>query len=406
MKNLNNKNILVGITGSIAAYKAGELISKLKSAGACVKVIMTKASASFITETTLECISKNKVLVDESENEESFLHLELSKWADIVLIAPCTANSLNKIIQGIGDDLLSTTCLAFNKRIFIAPAMNPNMWNNKILQNNLKCISNDKFKIIGPDYGDHACGDVGYGRMSSPQTIIEEISRSLGIGALTGYKILITAGPTREPIDPVRFISNYSSGKMGYAIAEYCKDLGADVTLVSGPVRINKPEKLLIKNIETSSEMYDEVMKSINSYDVFISAAAISDYKPEDILNHKHKKQDGSLKINLVRGRDILKSAKEKNKNIYAVGFSAETENIKDNAMRKLKEKKLDLIIANEANHQKRVGFESDINEIMIIDKKNELTKFKSTKKELAKIIVNKVLSNIKNNLIKIKNVR
>ncbi len=406
MKNLNNKNILVGITGSIAAYKAGELISKLKSAGACVKVIMTKASASFITETTLECISKNKVLVDESENEESFLHLELSKWADIVLIAPCTANSLNKIIQGIGDDLLSTACLAFNKRIFIAPAMNPNMWNNKILQNNLKCISNDKFKIIGPDYGDHACGDVGYGRMSSPQTIIEEISRSLGIGALTGYKILITAGPTREPIDPVRFISNYSSGKMGYAIAEYCKDLGADVTLVSGPVRINKPEKLLIKNIETSSEMYDEVMKSINNYDVFISAAAISDYKPEDILNHKHKKQDGSLKINLVRGRDILKSAKEKNKNIYAVGFSAETENIKDNAIRKLKEKKLDLIIANEANHQKRVGFESDINEIMIIDKKNELTRFKSTKKELAKIIVNKVLSNIKNNLIKIKNVR
>tara|TARA_Y100000768_G_scaffold94524_1_gene68625 strand:+ start:3053 stop:4273 length:1221 start_codon:yes stop_codon:yes gene_type:complete len=406
VKNLNNKNILVGITGSIAAYKAGELISKLKSVGACVKVIMTKASASFITETTLECISKNKVLVDESENEESFLHLELSKWADIVLIAPCTANSLNKIIQGIGDDLLSTTCLAFNKRIFIAPAMNPNMWNNKILQNNLKCISNDKFKIIGPDYGDHACGDVGYGRMSSPQTIIEEISRSLGIGALTGYKILITAGPTREPIDPVRFISNYSSGKMGYAIAEYCKDLGADVTLVSGPVRINKPEKLLIKNIETSSEMYDEVMKSINNYDVFISAAAISDYKPEDILNHKHKKQDGGLKINLVRGRDILKSAKEKNKNIYAVGFSAETENIKDNAMRKLKEKKLDLIIANEANHQKRVGFESDINEIMIIDKKNELTKFKSTKKELAKIIVNKVLSNIKNNLIKIKNVR
>tara|TARA_Y100000768_G_scaffold359480_1_gene316024 strand:+ start:1936 stop:3156 length:1221 start_codon:yes stop_codon:yes gene_type:complete len=406
VKNLNNKNILVGITGSIAAYKAAELVSKLKSVGANIKVIMTKASVSFITETTLECISKNKVLIDESENEESFLHLEISKWADIILIAPCTANSLNKISKGLGDDLLSTTCLAFNRKIYIAPAMNPNMWNNKILQNNLRTLSKDKFEIIGPDYGDHACGDVGYGRMSSPQAIIEALSKSLGQGVLDGHKVLVTAGPTREPIDPVRFISNYSSGKMGYAIAEYCRDIGANVTLVSGPVRLNKPDRITCKDIETSSEMFDEVMKSIDNFDIIISTAAISDYKPSDTLNHKHKKQDGGLTINLVRGSDILKTAKEKNKNIYAVGFSAETENIKENAVIKLQDKKLDLIIANEANHQKGVGFESDNNEIMIIDKDNKIISSKGSKKELAKIIVNRIVSDVKNNLIKIKNVR
>ena len=406
MKNLNNKNILVGITGSIAAYKAAELVSKLKSVGANIKVIMTKASVSFITETTLECISKNKVLIDESENEESFLHLEISKWADIILIAPCTANSLNKISKGLGDDLLSTTCLAFNRKIYIAPAMNPNMWNNKILQNNLRTLSKDKFEIIGPDYGDHACGDVGYGRMSSPQAIIEALSKSLGQGVLDGHNVLVTAGPTREPIDPVRFISNYSSGKMGYAIAEYCRDIGANVTLVSGPVRLNKPDRITCKDIETSSEMFDEVMKSIDNFDIIISTAAISDYKPSDTLNHKHKKQDGGLTINLVRGSDILKTAKEKNKNIYAVGFSAETENIKENAVIKLQDKKLDLIIANEANHQKGVGFESDNNEIMIIDKDNKIISSKGSKKELAKIIVNRIVSDVKNNLIKIKNVR
>ena len=406
MKNLNNKNILVGITGSIAAYKAAELISKLKSAGANIKVVMTKASVSFITETTLECISKNKVLIDERENEDSFLHLDVSKWADIILIAPCTANSLNKITKGLGDDLLSTTCLAFNRKIYIAPAMNPNMWNNKILQDNLSTLSKDKFEIIGPDYGDHACGDVGYGRMSSPQSIIEALSKSLGQGALDGHKVIVTAGPTREPIDPVRFISNYSSGKMGYAIAEHCRDIGANVTLVSGPVRLDKPERIAYKEIETSSEMFDEVMNSIGNFDIIISAAAISDYKPSDTLDYKHKKQDGGLTINLVRGSDILKTAKEKNKNIYAVGFSAETENIRENAVTKLQEKKLNLIIANEANHQKGVGFESDNNEIMIIDKDNKIISSKGSKKELAKIIVNRIVSDVRNNLIKIKNVR
>jgi phosphopantothenoylcysteine decarboxylase/phosphopantothenate--cysteine ligase len=406
VKNLNNKKILVGITGSIAAYKAAQLVSNLKTNGAHVKVIMTKASTSFITERTLESISKNRVLIDESETEESFLHLDVSKWADIILIAPCTANSLNKITNGLGDDLLSTTCLAFKGKIFIAPAMNPNMWNNSILQDNLKNISRDKFEIIGPDYGNHACGDVGYGRMSSPDIIVETLSKSIGRGILDGIKILVTAGPTREPIDPVRFISNYSSGKMGYAIAEYARDLGGDVKLISGPVKLPLPEGLQNKAVETSTEMLDEVLNSITDCDIFISAAAISDYKPSDSLTEKHKSTDGDLSIKLVRGEDILKTAKKKNKNIYAVGFSAETKNIEENAKQKLLDKKIDMIIANEANHQKGVGFESDYNQIVIINK-NETTSIPiNSKKELAKIIINRIASIYRGNLLKLKNAR
>ena len=404
MKNLNNKNILVGITGSIAAYKAAQLVSNLKNNGANVKVIMTKASTSFITERTLESISNNKVLVDESETEESFLHLEVAKWADIILVAPCTANSLNKITKGLGDDLLSTTCLAFKRKIFIAPAMNPDMWNNTIVQDNLKNISLDKFKIIGPDYGNHACGDVGYGRMSPPDLIIETLSKSMGKGILDGIKILITAGPTREPIDPVRFISNYSSGKMGYAIAEYARDLGGDVRLITGPVRLALPEAITTKAVETSSEMLDEVLDSVSDCDIFISAAAISDYKPSDTLTEKHKSADGDLNVKLVRGEDILKTAKLKNKNVFAVGFSAETKNIEENAKAKLVSKKIDMIIANEANHQKGLGFESDYNQIVIINESETTTIPRNSKKELAKIIIHKIVSIYKKNLLKIKN--
>ncbi len=404
MKNLNNKNILVGITGSIAAYKAAQLVSSLKNNGANVKVIMTRASTSFITERTLESISNNKVLVDESETEESFLHLEVAKWADIILVAPCTANSLNKITKGLGDDLLSTTCLAFKRKIFIAPAMNPDMWNNTIVQDNLKNISVDKFVIIGPDYGNHACGDVGYGRMSSPDLIIETLSKAMGKGILDGIKILITAGPTREPIDPVRFISNYSSGKMGYAIAEYARDLGGDVRLITGPVKLALPEAIPTKAVETSSEMLDEVLDSVSDCDIFISAAAISDYKPSDTSVEKHKSSDGDLNIKLVRGEDILKTAKLKNKNVFAVGFSAETKNIEENAKAKLVSKKIDMIIANEANHQKGLGFESDYNQIVIINESETTTIPRNSKKELAKIIIHKIVSIYKKNLLKIKN--
>ncbi len=406
MKNIHNKNIVVGITGSIAAYKAADLVSKLKKAGAIVKVIMTKSSTSFITERTLESISGNKVLVDENESEQSFLHLEIAKWADVVLIAPCTANSFNKITTGLSDDLLSTVCLAFKGIILLAPAMNPDMWNNELVQKNFKNMSESKFKIVGPDYGLHACGDEGYGRMSSPEQILESLSNVVKKNNLDGVKILVSAGPTREPLDPVRFISNYSSGKMGYALAESARSLGADVELISGPVRLSPPDNIKLTNIETSSQMLQQVLQRVFDYDVFISAAAISDYRPLNSSSRKHKSTDGDLLIRLERGEDILKLAKEKNPSLYAVGFSAETDNISTHARIKLKRKNIDMIIANEANHQKGLGFESDMNEVLIIDKENTLKIPKQTKKAVADIILSKITENYKQNLIKIKNAR
>ena len=406
MKNIHNKNIVVGITGSIAAYKAADLVSKLKKAGANIKVVMTKSSTSFITERTLESISNNKVLVDENENDESFLHLDIAKWADIFLIAPCTANSFNKITSGLADDLLSTSCLAFKGKILIAPAMNPDMWNNEMVQKNRENMSKHKFRIIGPDYGLHACGDEGYGRMSSPEAILESLSNEVEKNELDGIRILVSAGPTREPIDPVRFISNYSSGKMGYALAESARNLGADVELISGPVGIKMPENIKITSVETSAEMLDAVLGKIPYCDVFISAAAISDYRPCHKLTEKHKSSDGELVIRLERGEDILKLAKETKAGLYAVGFSAETNNISDNAKIKLEKKNIDMIISNEANHQKGLGFESDMNEVCIIEKDSMLKIPKNTKKIIADIILSRIAKNIKGNLIKIKNVR
>ncbi len=400
VKNLKDKNILVGITGSIAAYKAADLISKLVKLEANVKVIMTKTSTSFITEKTLECISNNKVFVDD----EKFLHLELSKWADIILIAPCTANTFNKVTNGYSDDLLSTTCLAFQDTIYLAPAMNPEMWNNKTLQNNIKKLSTTQFKIIGPDYGKHACGDIGYGRLISPDLIIDCLSQNITNNPLDGYNILITAGPTREPIDPVRFISNYSSGKMGYAIATEAQSMGAEVTLISGPVSLEKPNKIKLIEVETSAQMYKAVVKEVSANDIFISSAAIADYVPKNISKSKHKNKDGDLTISFQRGIDIIKDAKQKNENVFTVGFAAETENIIDNAKQKLVKKKIDMIIANEANHQKGLGFESNENKIIIIDNEGEMELEKDLKIEHAKTILKRIHKLVHKNIIKIKN--
>jgi len=406
VNNLNKKNILVGITGSIAAYKAADLISRLKKSGACVKVVMTKSSTSFITERTLECISENKVYVDESECHEHFLHLDLAKWADIVLIAPCTANSFNKITNALGDDLLSTICLAFNEKIFIAPAMNPDMWNNELLQKNLQNMPKSKFSVIGPDYGKHACGDEGYGRMSQPEMIVDHISSAISKNILNGLKVLVSAGPTREPIDPVRFISNYSSGKMGYAVAEAARDMGAYVELISGPVIIDPPDKIPVAYIETSSEMLEQVLNKVYDFDVYISAAAISDYKPSKLITKKHKSVDGDLHITLKKGIDILKTAKEKNPSLFTVGFSAETHDVLKYAADKLISKNIDMIIANEANHQKGLAFGSDENEVTLIQNNSTKHLPLNSKKELAKGIIEELANNLRDNLIKVKNAR
>ena len=365
---LTDKNILLGITGSIAAYKAADIVSRLKKEGCNVKVVMTKNSELFITETTLESLSNNKVISEElgMQTKSNFAHLDLAKWADIILIAPCTANFMNKLANGHGDGLLSTICLAFTKTIFIAPAMNPDMWNNKVTQASVKKLNEAEIKIIGPNYGNHACGDIGYGRMSNPEKIIEKIKDNRKITKLSGCKILITAGPTREPIDPVRFLSNYSSGKMGFAIAVAAKSMGASVEIISGPVSIESVKDVKTTYIETSSEMLDAVMSSVQHFDIFISTAAIADYKPVNYSNTKHKKNENNINIEFTRGTDILKTVSEKYKNIFTVGFAAETDSMKENTVEKLHKKNLDMIVGNIANHELGLGFESDYNKVTI----------------------------------------
>ena len=287
---LTNKNILLGITGSIAAYKAADIASRLKKVGCNIKVVMTKSSELFITETTLESLSGNKVISEDQESTvvSNFKHLDLAKWADIILISPCTANFMNKLANGHGDDLLSTICLAFTKKICIAPAMNPDMWNNKVSQSNLKKLAKAEIEVIGPSYGTHACGDVGYGRMTNPEQIIERIKLTNKTSLLGGSRILVTAGPTREPIDPVRFMSNYSSGKMGYEVAIAAKTMGASVKLISGPVSLDPVKGVETQYVETSNEMYEAVMSNIKDFDILISTAAIAYYNPADYSKIKY----------------------------------------------------------------------------------------------------------------------
>ena len=382
MRILDNKNILVGISGSIAAYKAADLISKLKSYGANVKTIMTSSANQFVTVTTLESLSDNEVIHENGKSKISnFSHLDLAKWADILVIAPCTANLMNKIANGVGDDLLTTICLAFNKKLFIVPAMNPDMWTNKFTQSSVEKLEMNNINIIGPEYGKHACGDTGYGRMSSTEHIIEQLENFQAQKILSGMRFLVTAGPTREPLDPVRFISNYSSGKMGYAIALVAKQLGAEVNLISGPTSLDKLDGIETTYVETSDEMKIAVYEKIPSAQVFISTAAISDYHPVSYSKSKYKKSTDRLTIEFERGTDILKTVAEQYSDTFMVGFAAETENLISNAREKLRSKKIDMIIANIANYEKNLGFGSDYNKVTVISDDESINEIDSSRK-------------------------
>ena len=398
---LTNKNILLGITGSIAAYKAADIASRLKKEGCNIKVVMTKSSELFITETTLESLSGNKVISEDQESTvvSNFKHLDLAKWADIILISPCTANFMNKLANGHGDDLLSTICLAFTKKICIAPAMNPDMWNNKVSQSNLKKLAKAEIEVIGPSYGTHACGDIGYGRMTNPEQIIERIKLTNKTSLLAGSKILVTAGPTREPIDPVRFMSNYSSGKMGYEVAIAAKTMGASVKLISGPVSLDTIKGVETQYVETSNEMYEAVMSNAKDFDILISTAAIADYKPANYSKTKYKKNQNNISIEFKRGIDIISTVSNKYKNIYTVGFAAETDSLKKNSLDKLTKKNLDMIVGNIANHELKLGFESDYNEVTIFTKNKSLKIELSKKSEIAKSVLNVIADDYSSNI-------
>ena len=400
MSNLTNKNILLCVTGGIAAYKAAELVRLLKTSNAFVKVLMTKSAQEFITPLTMQALSGEKVHTDllSTEAEAAMGHIELAKWCDLIVVAPCSANSLSKIAEGRGDDLLSAVCLATESEIFIAPAMNQAMWKDKRTQKNLRKSIKAGLNIIGPASGEQACGDVGDGRMTEPADIVSEVEKTLEKGLLTGKKVIITAGPTQEMIDPVRYISNKSSGKMGFSLAEEVKNQGALVTLISGPVNLKTPEKVKRHDVLSADEMKLKVEELIEDCDIFIAAAAVSDFKPKEIYKNKIKKNKSEKHLNLKmdKNSDILKVISEKNLNLKIVGFAAETENLLSNAKKKLSQKKLDLIVANDVSN-KDIGFDSDENEVTLITKKEQKKIKKASKKIVSKKIVEFIASKVVN---------
>ena len=391
MKQLANKHILLCVTGGIAAYKAAEIIRLFKSSGSNVRVLMTKAAQEFITPLTMQALSGNQVHVDllDTEAEAAMGHIELAKWSDAILIAPCSANSISRLAAGKGDDLMTAVCLAAECKIYFAPAMNQAMWADSRTQKNYQILKKNNFISIGPNSGEQACGDEGYGRMSEPQEIVSEVATNFSEGLLAGKKILITAGPTREKIDPVRYISNRSSGKMGFSIAEAARDEGGLVSLISGPVSLKTPDEIKRINVESADEMFNEVNKVVNNFDFFISTAAVADFKPEKIENQKIKKEKKSnnLSMELIENKDILKSISLKKEDLKVIGFAAETQDVVKNAKKKLNEKNLDLIVANDVSDSS-IGFDSDENEVYLITKKIEKKIEKISKKKLSRTII------------------
>ena len=398
---LSGKNILLGITGGIAAYKCPDLVRHLKKAGAQVRVVLTESASHFVAPMTLQAVSGNAVSKElfDPTAELSMSHIELAKWADLVLIAPATANIIAKMANGIADDLLSTMCLATPAKIVIAPAMNQQMYKAAATQQNLATLESRNTLILGPDQGFQACGDIGPGRMVEPTTIVENINNYFQANSeLAGTTITITAGPTIEELDPVRYISNYSSGKMGFAIAKAAAEMGATVNLISGPVNLTTPDNVNRINVKSAKQMYDEALVLAKKSTIFISCAAVADYRAETIAKNKIKKTDDSneLVIKLVKNPDIVASiAGLKEHRPFVVGFAAETNDVKTYALKKLTTKNLDLICANDVSDH-NIGFNSDQNALTLYWQNGEQTLPLSSKQQLAKQLLQAVITRYK----------
>lgn len=351
MLSLTNKRILLGITGGIAAYKCAELTRLLIKAGADVRIVMTRSATEFITPLTMQALSGNRVHLDllDIEAEAAMGHIELARWADLVLVAPATADFISRITQGKADDLLSTLLLATNSQVAIAPAMNQAMWADPATQANLEILRSRQYLIWGPASGDQACGDVGPGRMLEAAELAAHCSEMWQSGSLNGQTIVITGGPTREAIDPVRFISNHSSGKMAYSLANEAAAAGAKVILVSGPVNLSTPDGVQRVDVESAQQMLEAVMENIDSADVFIGVAAVADYRAADIAPEKIKKNESEMHLTLVKNPDIISEVAALPNRPLVVGFAAETENIVAHGKDKLTRKNLDLLFANHA---------------------------------------------------------
>lgn len=391
---LKGKTVVLGVTGSIAAYKIANLASMLKKLEADVHVIMTKNATNFINPITFETLTGNKCLVDTFDRNFQFNveHVSLAKSADIFMVAPASANVIGKIANGIADDMLTTTIMAAKCHKIISPAMNTNMFENIIVQDNIDKLRKYGFEIVEPAEGYLACGDTGKGKMPEPEMLLQYILKSVACEKdLAGKKVLVTAGPTREKIDPVRFISNHSTGKMGYAIAKAAMLRGAEVTIITGPTSINKPDFVKIVNVESAQDMYEAVANAFESQDIVIMSAAVADYRPVNPADNKIKKKDGDSSIELERTIDILGTLATQKQNQYVCGFSMETENMLENSKAKLEKKNLDMIVANNLKVA-GAGFGTDTNVVTFITKDEVKELPIMDKEEVAHKILDKII--------------
>lgn len=395
---LKGKTVVIGVSGGIAVYKACDVVSRLKKLNANVHVIMTKSATEFVTPLTFQSLSQNYVVSDMFEEPKTWdvEHISLAKKADVFLIAPATANVIGKVANGIADDMLTTTVMATTGKVLIAPAMNTNMYRNPILQRNISTLKELGYNFVDPDSGRLACGDIGEGKLASPEKIVDAVVDLFNEDKkdLLGKKIMITAGPTVESIDPVRYLTNRSTGKMGYAIAKIAANRGADVTLVSGPTNIEPPSniKKLIK-VQSAKDMYDAIIDNFDENQVIIKSAAVADYKPKNYSDKKIKKSNDDLIIELDRNKDIAYELGKIKKDKILVGFAAETNDLIENAKGKISKKNLDFIVANDLT-ESGAGFGTDTNIVKIIDKDGNIAKYPQMKKdEVADVILDKVKS-------------
>jgi phosphopantothenoylcysteine decarboxylase/phosphopantothenate--cysteine ligase len=365
---MQGKHVLLGVTGGIAAYKSPDLVRRLRERGAEVQVVMTAAAREFVTPTTFQAVSGRSVRSDlwDAAAEAAMGHIELARWADVVLVAPASADFLARLATGQAHDLLTTLCLATEAPIAVAPAMNHIMWANAATRANVATLASRAVHILGPAEGDQACGEVGEGRMLEPLDLAERLGALLPAeGALAGRRVLITAGPTRERIDPVRFISNRSSGKMGFAVAQAAREAGASVVLVSGPVSLATPAGIRRVEVESAADMLAAVLRELPGTDVFISTAAVADYRPARAAAQKIKKSAETLELSMERTPDVLATVAARAEHPFVVGFAAETEAVEQNARSKLMKKNLDMIAANEVGHDK--AFDSEDNQLVVL---------------------------------------
>ncbi len=406
MKRLANKRILLGITGSIAAYKAGEIIRRLREANADVRVVMTQGATEFVTPLTFQALSGNPVhqhLLD-NDAEAAMGHIELARWADVILVAPASADFISRLCLGRANDLLGALCLASHVPLALAPAMNQQMWKDPATQTNVQTLRSRGVLLFGPDSGEQACGEVGEGRLMQPHALIEALADVFATGSLTGQTVLITAGPTQEPLDPVRYLSNHSSGKMGYALATAALEAGAEVILISGPVDNSVLASLshAIKtvNVTTAEQMLEQAQAFAHKADILIAAAAVADYRPVLAQTEKIKKSAESMMLQLQRNPDILATLKRQSPWLFSVGFAAETENLEQHARQKLKDKGVEMIAANWVGHaatETGGTFGSDNNALKLFWPGGELELGVSSKIRLARELVALIASQYDN---------